>query len=354
MIFVCPDNRDEPVLCRYEPGRDTQPVYLSTQRTEWWPPAVGMAGNLAVFVNSDNDLCMIRTDGEYEECIGYPGMIYSTAVSRGGNRFAFVMLDPESGEADNRIEVTDIATGQDATYFLEAPTNTEGATLDVVLMADALDFSRDGRLLVYDTANSALPNNDVWSLQPDGAGGLWAGTSRGLARLGANGAWTMYNESNSGLPYNSVRSLLSDDAGGLWIGTDGGLAHLTFVPKTAFAHELREELVGNAPIPSQTMYRNGEILKVNLPLKPEDRDQYVGLGLPDGTILTLDTLNRFAPFNGARLPRWQGGDTALYLPLPEWLPRGQYQLYLLRVPSGIEPLANPTAWELGASEFKVQ
>ena len=133
--------------------------------------------------------------------------------------------------------------------------------------------------------------------------------------------------------------------------SDGTLA-IGAVPQMPGA--LGAEFEGNAPIPSQAVYRDGDVLKVNLPLKPEDRDQYVGLAFPDGTIVTLDIRNRFSPFDDSHLQRWQGGDTAIYLPLPEWLPRGRYQLYLLRVPADVEPLTNLEAWEFGVSGFNVE
>jgi ligand-binding sensor domain-containing protein len=36
--------------------------------------------------------------------------------------------------------------------------------------------------------------------------------------------WTVYNTSNSGLPSNWVYSIAIDGQGNKWIGTDGGLA----------------------------------------------------------------------------------------------------------------------------------
>ncbi|MCP4696872.1 MAG: hypothetical protein GY862_08495 [Gammaproteobacteria bacterium] len=85
----------------------------------------------------------------------------------------------------------------------------------------------DGVWTVYNENNANLPDNDVRSLAIDSTGRLWAGTSSGLARLDANGVWTMYYMSNSGLPHNFIQSLAVDGAGGLWAGTlDGGLARL--------------------------------------------------------------------------------------------------------------------------------
>ena len=106
-----------------------------------------------------------------------------------------------------------------------------------------------------------------------------------------------------------------------------------------------------APVPNLHNLENGNHLHVGLPAAGENQDTYLGIGLPDRSFYLLQDENRLMPFDGAGLISWQGGDTILDLPMAEWVPRGQYQLYLLRVPSGVEPLTNPEVWELGMSEF---
>jgi len=79
---------------------------------------------------------------------------------------------------------------------------------------------------VYNTSNSGLPSNYVWSIAIDASGNKWIGTyGGGLAKF--DGAkWTVYNASNSGLPGNGVYSVAIDASGNKWIGTWGGLACL--------------------------------------------------------------------------------------------------------------------------------
>jgi len=54
------------------------------------------------------------------------------------------------------------------------------------------------------------------------------------------------------------------------------------------------------------------------------------------------------------LPVWQSGEIAIELPVSADLPRGEYTLYLLRLPIGLEPLAHREQWKLGTSAFKVE
>ncbi len=167
VIFVCPDNWGNPVLCRYEPGLDNSPgVYLSTNGVNrYQPPSVGAAGNVVAFVNQYNDLCLMATLGHGEECLGMAGTLHSVALSEDGNRMAFVPRDPNTGDPSNQITVMDMTTNQNRTYTLQAPTDSpQGTLLDIVLMADVLDFSPDGRLLVYDALNVlSLGNGQQYS-----------------------------------------------------------------------------------------------------------------------------------------------------------------------------------------------
>jgi len=114
------------------------------------------------------------------------------------------------------------------------------------------------------------------------------------------------------------------------------------------------ETLGQPPIANQTAYHNNDTLRVSLPALPEGQVQYVAVGIPDGTIFVLAKQNGFEPFKGDNLPAWQGGEIAIEVPINAELPRGQYTLYLLRVPQGIEPLNNRELWKLGNLQFTVE
>ncbi|MEN6512092.1 MAG: two-component regulator propeller domain-containing protein, partial [Chloroherpetonaceae bacterium] len=65
----------------------------------------------------------------------------------------------------------------------------------------------------YNSSNSGLPNNYVWSIAIDGSGTKWIGTlAGGLAQFdGTN--WTVYHALKSGLPNNFVLSIAIDGSG---------------------------------------------------------------------------------------------------------------------------------------------
>jgi ligand-binding sensor domain-containing protein len=80
---------------------------------------------------------------------------------------------------------------------------------------------------IFNSENSELPRGPVVALTPSADGGIWVGTSAGLARLGKDGRWQTYTKAtkaptHDGLPVNSVLALALGADGALWIGTDGG------------------------------------------------------------------------------------------------------------------------------------
>ncbi|HJW09906.1 MAG TPA: two-component regulator propeller domain-containing protein, partial [Holophagaceae bacterium] len=67
-----------------------------------------------------------------------------------------------------------------------------------------------------------FPSNELWALLPDGAGGVWVGTDRGLARW-RNGHVDAKGPKEMGL---AAVVALTRHAGHLWAGTDEGLYEL--------------------------------------------------------------------------------------------------------------------------------
>lgn len=81
---------------------------------------------------------------------------------------------------------------------------------------------------IFDTKNSALPDNNIRSLlqtkSKTGHTIIWVGTNSGLAKFD-DGKWTIFDAKNSALPGTSISSLEESSSEGnsiLWIGTDGG------------------------------------------------------------------------------------------------------------------------------------
>ena len=55
--------------------------------------------------------------------------------------------------------------------------------------------------------NSELPNNAVYPIVFDSLNNIWVGTEGGIARFNGEKEWLAYNTENSGLPNNKVYSM---------------------------------------------------------------------------------------------------------------------------------------------------
>jgi len=64
---------------------------------------------------------------------------------------------------------------------------------------------------VYNTSNSGLPDNWVFSIVIDSIGNKWIGTGGGLAKFDGT-TWTVFTTSNSGLPSNYIESIAIEDS----------------------------------------------------------------------------------------------------------------------------------------------
>ncbi len=73
----------------------------------------------------------------------------------------------------------------------------------------------------YDTSNSGLPSNCVYSVAVDENNAKWFATANGVAQFD-NTNWVTFNTSNSPLPSNLVYSIAFDHVGNKWISTSGG------------------------------------------------------------------------------------------------------------------------------------
>jgi bacillolysin len=113
-------------------------------------PAVSGDGSIAVFADGASDVCFVRTDDPSTlVCAGVAGAVHSVAMSPDANFVAFVLRDPATGEADNKINVLNLAQDTTKTYELLAPV-IDGSPVDTVRMADAMVFTPDGKQLIYD------------------------------------------------------------------------------------------------------------------------------------------------------------------------------------------------------------
>ena len=148
-------------------------------------PSVSRDGELAVFVNADNDICSIRTDGEGEVCLGFPDRdqpihIYSVAISPDGRWLGLVFLDELNRNPENTIWVISLETDEDPRPFTLRAPSQDGPAIDTIRYARTLDFTLDGQWIIYDALNAASLDDDArierWSLYA-----LHLNTGRNLA-----------------------------------------------------------------------------------------------------------------------------------------------------------------------------
>jgi hypothetical protein len=117
---------------------------------------------------------------------------------------------------------------------------------------------------------------------------------------------------------------------------------------------------GDTLQPSQPVYHNGDSLKVEFQLMALPpyicARYYVGIAYPDGRFFILTELNQFKPFDWQVIPLWKGiGNTVIDKPIDNNWPRGEYQLYLLRMPASIEePMNHLDNGELNVTTFRVE
>ncbi len=161
-----------------DPAHGTQ---LATAIVAAARPSVSRNGEFAVFVNAQNDVCLVSTDNSSGEgCLGFPGLVHSVAMSPDSQLFGFVLLDPQ-GNSDNRISVIDLGANEPKTFTLRAPAY-DGPGTNTILRADAMDFTLDGQWLVYDALN-AVAFSDGSRLRQWSLYALHLNTGRNLALI---------------------------------------------------------------------------------------------------------------------------------------------------------------------------
>ncbi len=117
-------------------------------------PSVDGSGDLAMFVTSAHDLAIIATDDpSVRSDLGEAGRIHSVATSPDGRYVSLVLRDSTTGIPMNEILLIDLINSSSRTFILVAPL-LDGSSVDNVLYADAMTFSADGSLLIYDALST--------------------------------------------------------------------------------------------------------------------------------------------------------------------------------------------------------
>jgi ligand-binding sensor domain-containing protein len=91
-----------------------------------------------------------------------------------------------------------------------------------------------GEFRQYDTSNSPVPDNAIYTITMDHSGNVWAGSSAGGLASFDGATWNVFTASNSPLPFNRILTLVEDHTNALWIGTDSGLVKYDGTEWTVF------------------------------------------------------------------------------------------------------------------------
>jgi Zn-dependent metalloprotease len=150
LLFACLVQDGSVHVCRYEKPTDQQPVVLSQNSIAPTSIAVDGNGEMAAFITSQRDLCLMNTDTGREACLGIPGKTHSVAMSPDTRYFAFVLLDA-NGKITPKITVVDMKADTEKTYQLYAPADSKQPVYSIVA-ADSMSFNASG-LLLYDALN---------------------------------------------------------------------------------------------------------------------------------------------------------------------------------------------------------
>jgi hypothetical protein len=98
---------------------------------------------------------------------------------------------------------------------------------EIAVVASLLAFSgqfalADSTWTVYTMWNSPLPTDYVSSIDFDGDGNQYVGTTGGGIVHVKDSVWTIWNQGNTGVPINAVRLAIRDSSDNLWLAAASG------------------------------------------------------------------------------------------------------------------------------------
>jgi len=80
----------------------------------------------------------------------------------------------------------------------------------------------------YNTENSSLPDNHVYSLALDLKNNIWMSTYEGIAKFDGYENWTIYDTLSSDIPTNNTCAIAIDKDDVLWSSSNGGNSAFSF------------------------------------------------------------------------------------------------------------------------------
>jgi Zn-dependent metalloprotease len=156
-------NRLDPALEDPETGVIHSSFSLDEKR-----PSVSRNGSLIAFINSNHELCLINSVNNLDEsCLEQTATFNSVAISPDGNKLALVLLNAIGNPEDQILIIDTSPNGQNQRIDLVAAATDNASTISLS-HADAMDFSNDGNILIYDALNEIAATDgsriSAWSI----------------------------------------------------------------------------------------------------------------------------------------------------------------------------------------------
>lgn len=157
---------------RYEKtqGDPAQGSNISSTTAYGQRPAVSGDGEIAAFITTNNDLCLVGIVSGEESCLNSPGTYHAVAFSPDSRYISLILIDSSTKTVSNSVVIIDMSTDPSTSVeyeLLAAPVN--GTLNNQISYADAMDFNSNNRYLVYDALNvisfsDGSPSIEVWSI----------------------------------------------------------------------------------------------------------------------------------------------------------------------------------------------
>lgn len=126
--------------------------------------------------------------------------------------------------------------------------------------------------------------------------------------------------------------------------------------RTVTVEQLAEPLQP-VPEPEKPIYWPGETVRVTAPRQAINMARYLAVALPDhSAVYLLGGTNQFLPYDGTSLVAWpsSGAESQVLIDaVAEGLPAGEYWLYQLELPLGLEPMGKVDYWQLQINGFSL-
>ena len=131
-----------------------------------------------------------------------------------GNKWS--VYDMDSAASRGVSTVNDIAVDPKGEVWVAMSPAAGGGSS--VLPGGGLAHLSQANWTIFDTANSGLPSNTVFSVAVDSQGVVWTGGSKGLTYLEGK-VWTTFSSYSSPLPGETVNGIAVDPEGKIWVAT---------------------------------------------------------------------------------------------------------------------------------------